>query len=171
MTSLSIVDLSKSCDTTEFALTWWLAFFCFVTYSLGFPLVLLLPTRGRLPAAFKKYLPTSRSIGPTSALADSLSDLSEAAFGLPTGKARTKSEKFYVWCRISNIFRREHSGWMALLLWRRAFLVLCFIYASSSGGQLYLPSGLGVDFRLLPFILLIVYVVSVIPITTYLGYR
>ena len=70
-----------------------------------------------------------------------------------------RSAKFDKWCRVSNIFTTKHRGWMALLLWRRAALVLVFVISQSSNGQLYLPSGYGVDSRLLCFLLLVVYVV------------
>jgi hypothetical protein len=53
----------------------------------------------------------------------------------------------------------EHQGWMALLLWRRAVLVVAFVLAQKTGGQIWLGSGYGVDFRVVPFVLLVVYVI------------
>ena len=48
---------------------------------------------------------------------------------------------------------------MALLLWRRAFLVFVFGTTQSKNGQLYLPSGFGVDSRMLCFGLFVFYTV------------
>ena len=75
------------------------------------------------------------------------------------GNGQIRPPKFDTWCRVTNIFRLNNKGWMAMLLWRRALLVFCFTASSASGGKLYLPSGLGVDYRLLPFLLIVIYVI------------
>jgi hypothetical protein len=75
------------------------------------------------------------------------------------GDGRLRPAKFDTWCRVTNIFNTDNKGWMAMLLWRRALLVFCYTASSASGGKLYLPSGLGVDYRLLPFVLILVYVI------------
>lgn len=75
------------------------------------------------------------------------------------GDGRLRPAKFDTWCRVTNIFNADNKGWMAMLLWRRALLVFCYTASSASGGKLYLPSGFGVDYRLLPFLLIVLYVI------------
>eukprot|EP01043_Picozoa_sp_COSAG02_P003027 COSAG02_NODE_72_length_41961_cov_13.243658_3_plen_430_part_00 len=144
--SLSIVDLAVSCETMEYQLLWTCAFLVFVFYSLGFPLLLMLVSKPELLRRVRTTLGLRRAGSSAPGL--------QARAVLPM-----RSPKFDMWCRVSNIFTSENRGWMALLLWRRAVLVLVFGVSQSSNGQLYLPSGLGVDSRLLCFVLLVVYTV------------
>ena len=51
------------------------------------------------------------------------------------GNGQIRPPKFDTWCRVTNIFRSNNKGWMAMLLWRRALLVFCFTasFASCEG--------------------------------------
>jgi hypothetical protein len=83
------------------------------------------------------------------------------SFGFPIAlltAERGQSIKFDAYARVAGIFVPEYNGWMSFLMWRRAFLVLCYTYSSSNGGLLYLPSQGAVDFRMLPFVMLASYV-------------
>eukprot|EP01052_Picozoa_sp_SAG31_P012178 SAG31_NODE_705_length_12695_cov_3.147007_16_plen_343_part_00 len=71
-----------------------------------------------------------------------------------------KSAKYTTFCRVSFVFNREHHGWMAILLWRRALVVYAYILARSWGGEFYLHSGQSFDYRAMPFVLLLCYVIA-----------
>lgn len=42
---------------------------------------------------------------------------------------RGRSMKFDPYARVSNIFTAEYKHWTSFLMWRRAFLILCYTFA------------------------------------------
>jgi len=89
--SLSIADLSVSCDSGKHIAARLVAGAVFVIYSIGFPLRLAMMQRGR-------------------------------------------SMKFDPYARVSGVFTADYKYWMSFLMWRRAFLILCYSFSSSQGG-------------------------------------
>jgi hypothetical protein len=110
-TKLSIVDLSQSCDSTEYQALRFTALVVFCVYSVGFPLILLV--RGPFKQKdLGKLCPWRRTDTPsdgntmltTGARDDGLDDDTDGAAALQT-QAKRRPPKFDRWCRVSNIFR------------------------------------------------------------------
>ena len=121
--SLSVLDLGVECEGAGFWFARGLAFLIFMSFTVGFPVILV----------------------------------SQSGI-LKREETRIRPPKFDSFCRVSNIFDGTHRYWMAMMMARRAILVLVYISTQSFGGMLFLGSGQSLDFRFLPFMILVIYV-------------